>query len=179
MGKAGRKRKSGAREPNGRVRRVVEDANLDPFKERMRRYGLSEKDARDQKSSTVIGRMYLHGQITEAEYEAGARFAADSTAYARCLQSPRGVGVAETLSGSGDEEAQVRYVAVIRKAYENARDALKELQERDGYRGTTIFDAVRFIVEQDLELPHLFPGLRIGLGVLAGHYQLTAVRKAA
>jgi hypothetical protein len=188
MGKAGRKRKSGAREPNGRVQRVAEDANLDQFKERMRRYHLSERDARDQRSSTVIGRLLLQHiasgskievGITEAEYEAGARFAADSTAYARCLQSPRGVGVAETLTGSGDEEAHTRYVAVIRKAYENARDAVKDLQERDGYRGTTIFDAVRFIVEQDLELPHLFPGLRIGLGVLAEHYQLTAVRKAA
>ena len=176
---AGRKRKAGKREPNGRIRREADDANVDPFKERMRRYGLSERDARDQKSSTVIGRLLLAHAITEAEYEAGARFATDSAAYARCLQSPRGVGVAETLTGSGDDEAHARYVAIIKAAYENARKCLERLQERDGYRGTTIFDAVRFVAEQDLDLPHLFPGLRVGLRELAGHYGYIAARKAA
>ncbi len=183
-----RKRKTGRREPNGRIARTNEPANADPFLERMRRYGLSATDARDQRSSTVIGRLLLahlesgckaHIGITEAEYEAGARFATDSAAYARCLQSPRGVGVAETLTGSGDDEAHTRYVAIIRKAYENARDVLRDLQERDGYRGTTIFDAVRFVAEQDLDLPHLFPGLRVGLRELAGHYGYIAARKAA
>ena len=148
----------------------------------MRRYGLSEKDARDQKSSTVIGLMYLNGELTEAQYEAGAKLATDSADYARCLQSPRGMGIAETLTGSGDEEAHVRYVRTIVEAYTAARDVLKALQERDGWRGTTIFDAVRFIVEQDLELPHFYPGLRIGLTELAAHYAKKAYgseRKAA
>lgn len=103
----------------------------------------------------------------------------DSAAYARCLQSPRGVGVAETLTGSGDDEAHARYVAIIKAAYEDARKCLERLQERDGYRGTTIFDAVRFVAEQDLDLPHLFPGLRVGLRELAGHYGYIAARKAA
>lgn len=185
---AGRKRKAGRREPNGRIRREADDANADPFFERMRRYNLSATDARDQRSSTVIGRLLLahlesgckdHIGITEAEYEAGARFATDSAAYARCLQSPRGVGVAETLTGSGDDEAHARYVAIIKAAYEDARKCLERLQERDGYRGTTIFDAVRFVAEQDLDLPHLFPGLRVGLRELAGHYGYIAARKAA
>jgi hypothetical protein len=187
----GRKRKPGRREPNGRVQRSHEAANLEPFKERMRRYGLSEKDARDQRSSTVIGRLMLaHLQsgckpgvgITEAQYEAGAKLATDSAEYARCLQSPRGMGIAETLTGSGDEEAYKRYVDTIRKAYEGAmgRDGvIRKLQERDGLRGTTIFDAVRFVVEQDLELPHLFPGLRIGLTELAHYYGTSTARKAA
>jgi hypothetical protein len=177
----GRKRKPGRREPNGRVQRSHEAANLEPFKERMRRYGLSEKDARDQKSSTVIGRMYLQGHLTEPQYEAGAKLATDSAEYARCLQSPRGMGIAETLTGSGDEEAHTRHVAKVKRAYEGARDVLKRLQERDGLRGTTIFDAVRFIVEQDLELPHLYPGLRLGLVELARYYGTAAAaeRKAA
>jgi hypothetical protein len=177
----GRKRKPGRREPNGRVQRSHEAANLEPFKERMRRYGLNEKDARDQKSSTVIGRMYLQGHLTEPQYEAGARLATDSAEYARCLQSPRGMGIAETLTGSGDEEAHARHVAKVKRAYEGARDVLKRLQERDGLRGTTIFDAVRFIVEQDLELPHLYPGLRLGLLELARYYGTAAAaeRKAA
>jgi hypothetical protein len=186
----GRKRKPGRREPNGRVQRSHEAANLEPFKERMRRYGLSEKDARDQRSSTVIGRLMLaHLQsgckpgvgITEAQYEAGAKLATDSAEYARCLQSPRGMGIAETLTGSGDEEAHARHVAKVKRAYEGARDVLKRLQERDGLRGTTIFDAVRFIVEQDLELPHLYPGLRLGLVELARYYGTAAAaeRKAA
>lgn len=177
----GRKRKPGRREPNGRVQRSHEAANLEPFKERMRRYGLNEKDARDQKSSTVIGRMYLQGHLTEPQYEAGARLATDSAEYARCLQSPRGMGIAETLTGSGDEEAHARHVAKVRRDYEGARDVLKRLQERDGLRGTTIFDAVRFIVEQDLELPHLYPGLRLGLVELARYYGTAAAaeRKAA
>lgn len=174
-----RKRKIGRREPNGRIQRSHEPANAAPFAERMRRYGLSEKDARDQKSSTVIGRMYLNGELTEAQYEAGAKLATDSADYARCLQSPRGMGIAETLTGSGDEEAAARYVAKVKRAYEGARDVLKRLQERDGLRGTTIFDAVRFVVEQDLELPHLFPGLRIGLTELAAYYGTAAERKAA
>ena len=177
----GRKRKPGRREPNGRVQRSHEAANLEPFKERMRRYGLSEKDARDQKSSTVIGRMYLQGHLTEPQYEAGAKLATDSAEYARCLQSPRGMGIAETLTGSGDEEAHARHVAKVKRAYEGARDVLKRLQERDGLRGTTIFDAVRFIVEQDLELPHLYPGLRRGLVELSRYYGTAAAaeRKAA
>jgi hypothetical protein len=183
-----RKRKIGRREPNGRLQRNHEPANADPFKERMRRYGLSEKDARDQRSSTVIGRLLMEHLasgckpgvgITEAQYEAGAKLAADSADYARCLQSPRGMGIAETLTGSGDEEAAARYVAKVKRAYEGARDVLKRLQERDGLRGTTIFDAVRFVVEQDLELPHLFPGLRIGLTELAAYYGTAAEMKAA
>jgi hypothetical protein len=176
----GRKRKPGRREPNGRVQRSHEAANLEPFKERMRRYGLSEENARDQKSSTVIGRMYLQGHLTEPQYEAGAKLATDSAEYARCLQSPRGMGIAETLTGSGDEEAHTRHVAKVKRSYEGARDVLKRLQERDGLRGTTIFDAVRFIVEQDLELPHLYPGLRLGLVELARYYGTAAAeRKAA
>lgn len=112
---AGRKRKAAKREPNGRVQRSHEAANLEPFKERMRRYGLTEKDARDQKSSTVLGRLYLSHGISEPEYEAGAKLAADSAAYAKCLQSPRGMGIAEAASGSGDEESYVRYVTDARQ----------------------------------------------------------------
>lgn len=177
---AGRKRKSGKREPNGRVQRVaVEDANLDPFKERMRRYNLSEQDARDQKSSTVIGRFYLHGDLTEAEYQAGAKLAADSAAYARCLHSPRGMGSAEHRSSSGDEAAYIEYVAKVRNRYEGALDSVKRLQEMDGYRGKTIYDAMRYLVEQDLDLPHMLPGLRLALGVLAVYYGTVQQRRAA
>lgn len=187
----GRKRKPGKREPSGKLSRAVEaqDAHREPIAARMRRYGLIEADARSQMAATYLGRLRLLGQkenglerggLTEDQYEAGVQYLKDDVSVAKALQSPRGMGVPE--DGFTAVEDDARYIAFCQQVigrYKAANKAIASLQQRDGYRGKTISDALRYIVLMDLELPHLVPGLKLALDELARFYFTAERRKAA
>lgn len=187
----GRKRKAGAREPSGKLSRAIEaqDAHREPIAARMRRYGLIEEDARSQMAATYLGRLRLLGQkkggierggISEDQYEAGVQYAKDDVSVAKALMSPRGLGVPEDgFTASGDDERYTAFCRQVIARHKAANAAVASLQERDGYRGKTISDALRYIVLSDLELPHLVPGLKLALDELAVFYFTAQRRRAA
>lgn len=94
----GRKRKTGMRTPNGRLSRSK--AAVDQQRQGERATGLAQPHRRmvpetkrgDQRAGTLIGRLYLAGIITEAQCEAGERWAAVMHALHCVLASPSTVG---------------------------------------------------------------------------------------
>ena len=67
---AGRKKRAGVkRTASGRPSRAADayQENLEPILTRMRLFGLTETDARDQKASTFVGRLQLTKAISQAQ----------------------------------------------------------------------------------------------------------------
>lgn len=92
MAKAGRKRKTGRREPNGRVTRVAAaDAMRVVALSQPHRRALPEEARRDQRAESALGRLFLAGRISQAQCEAGERLAARKRAFSQALASPGGV----------------------------------------------------------------------------------------
>lgn len=75
----GRKRKPGKRHPCGKlVRRSSEETQAEIIATvvdaRRRQYGVSARQARDQRLSSALGRLAFAGVISQQQYEAGQRF---------------------------------------------------------------------------------------------------------
>lgn len=74
MTRAGRKRKPGAREPNGRIDRKAEEANYSPAAVK-RLTDSAVASAHDPRLGTVLGRMLLVGDINARQAGAGWQWA--------------------------------------------------------------------------------------------------------
>lgn len=81
--RAGRKRRAGSREPNGRIQRAAETPETSPTADR-RAADYGEAYRLDQRASHPWGVLRMLNVITEAEYQAGLSLAAD---YARVFPS--------------------------------------------------------------------------------------------
>ena len=94
LNRKGRKRKSGRREPSGRVRRAPVDyramAALNPD-----RRGLPEALRTHERAGSSLGRLNLKKRISDHEYEAGQRYSVIVGAY-RAM-----IGVPSHLVGAG------------------------------------------------------------------------------
>ena len=72
----GRKRKSGKRYPCGKRTRIETEKDImeTAIEARQRHYGVTAKQARDERLGTALGRLAWHGTISTAQYEAGQEF---------------------------------------------------------------------------------------------------------
>lgn len=93
--KAGRRRKQGAREPNGRVQRLTQEQTEEQImsvalaqRERVMPPGTPKKALRDQKAGDVFGRLLLTEQITPDQYHAGLVWRDTFLAFARVMGVP-------------------------------------------------------------------------------------------
>ena len=93
--KAGRKRKLGARQPNGQPKRDPNSEREDQImsvalaqRKRLMPKGTPKKDLRDQKAGDNFGRLRLTNQITEAQYAAGLHWRDTFLAYALVMGVP-------------------------------------------------------------------------------------------
>ncbi len=131
----GRKRKPGKRYPCGkRTRHETErEAMSTVIETRQRHYGVTAKQARDERLGTALGRLAWQGTISEVQYEAGREF---GELYRRHhmvlglpLPSPRsvaGILVNEGIFGGTSREPDENSVDRLRRRFDAATDALDQ-----------------------------------------------------
>lgn len=172
---SGRKRKVGAkRTPSGRLSRAsgAYQENIEPILTRMRIFGLSEVDARDQKAATFLGRLQLQKIISHAQYDAGVEYLRIYEAYQRAVKSPNSM---RTGSGGDGGEEPNDYADRCRRAvakHDQSVDAIRAEQNLHEHRGANFYAAVDYIVTRDAEMWHMVGDLRLALNSLAHHFGL-------
>jgi hypothetical protein len=131
----GRKRKPGQRHPCGkRIRHETErEAMSTVIETRQRHYGVTAKQARDERLGSAFGRLAWQRTISPAQYEAGREF---GDLYRRHhmvlglpLPSPRsvaGILFNEGIFGGTSAEPDAAVVERLRRRFDAATDALDQ-----------------------------------------------------
>jgi len=131
----GRKRKPGKRYPCGKrtSAELEKDIMQTAIEARQRHYGVTAKQARDERLGTAFGRLAWQGTITSAQYEAGGEF---GELYRRHhmviglpLPSPRSVAgllVSGGVFGGSASEPDADLVERLRRRFDAATDALDQ-----------------------------------------------------
>lgn len=184
-----RKRKTGKREPNGKLsRRVVdkqarrsidEQSAMQVAKEaRQRVFGVSEADSATDRAGTVCGRLCLTGEITGDQLEAAKAFAATYSAYQRAMNSPRPPKAVEIGGITGGGALNDITPEQHTKALKQWDAAKRALVEANMYHHGSIYAACDYLALRDELHLHMLGDLRVGLNALARHYGLVARRAA-
>jgi hypothetical protein len=180
----GRKRQANVKRTTSGRKSRAQDAyqeHLEAIATRMRVFGLTEQDARDQKAATYVGRLYLTGQLGKKPYSDYMWDAAQSylTAYEHFQRAVKSPDALRTGVGGGDEGESETYarwcVAAVRK-WEGITVAVRE--EQNLHRGANIYAALDYLVLRNQEFPHMVGDMRIGLNAVA-HYLGILTRRAA
>lgn len=170
---SGRKRKAGVkRTASGRVSRAqdAQQENLEPILTRMRLFGLTEKDARDQKASTFIGRLQLTKAISQAQYDAAQEYLSVYEAFQRAVKSPDAL---RSSNGGGDQGESDSYASWCAKAIERKETADKAVMAEQciiANRGRNLIAALDYLVRRGEQHWHLVGDCRLALNALAHHF---------
>jgi inhibitor of KinA sporulation pathway (predicted exonuclease) len=168
-----RKRKTGIkRTASGRPSRAADayTENLEPILTRMRLFGLSEVDARDQKASTFIGRLQLTKVISQAQYDAAQEYLKLYEAFQRAVKSPDAL---RSSGGGGDQGESPTYAAWCKGAIarkEAADRAVMDEQCVIANRGRNLFAGLDYLVTRNEEHHHLVGDCRLALNALVDHF---------
>ncbi|WP_295735630.1 hypothetical protein [uncultured Bartonella sp.] len=164
-----------AREPNGRRSRAKKPREaIDRLAILMRakHTGLSEKQAKDPRASTYIGRLFLAGPecggISEDQYNAALKFIEVDNNYKKALLSP--AAYYDDFNSTPNPELYEAFCKRAKKQYLAAREAIQEAQFDN--RIDNLYAALQYIVLEDLELPHLVGATRLVLNALNRHFFL-------
>lgn len=183
--KRGRRKIAGVkRTASGRRSQAIDAFNehMEAVQARMRIFGLSEADARDQKAATVIGRLYLTGELGKRPYsdhmwDAAQRILEMRDAYMRAIKAPDAL---RNSTGSGGDVAESdAYAHWCQRAVRQYKDAIASVTAENcliDYRGRNLHAALDYIVFRDEMHPHLIGDCRIALNAL--HHHLTGGRKS-
>ena len=169
----GRKRKPGVkRTATGRPSRSQDayQENIDPILTRMRLFGLTEKDARDQKAATFIGRLQLTKVVSQVQYDASQEYLSAREAFQRAIKSPDAL---RSGSGGGDQGESDTYAEWCQRAikrFEAAKKAVMDEQCILANRGRNLFAGLDYIVCRDEQQWHLVGDCRLALNALAHHF---------
>lgn len=134
---------------------------------RRRVFGLSKTVAERMPSTSVLGRLRATGEVSQAQYDAGARYGEVVRLHDQLLGAkgfPSAGNLDRTAGHDGGEEsaaARLRYLEAMSR-YDNARSALREASGEDRM-ASSVVDAV---CVNDWDLPDMTPSLRIGLNKL-------------
>lgn len=179
--KAGRKRKPNVkRTPSGFRSRAVAaySENVEPIMTRMRIWGLSEPEARDQKAETVIGRLCITGQqlggISEGQYQALVEYRQQVDAYRRAIDAREGFRTASGRTMTPDEEQHAKWCAIVIGKCEASRSAVMREQCEASNRGHNLMAALDYLVLRNEAHTHMVNALRVAANALARHYRMSA-----
>jgi hypothetical protein len=149
--------------------------NADAIALRMRVFGLTEKEARDQKAATYVGRLCLAGMrkstdgISEAQYDAAVAYLEARQNFKRAVKSPdalaSGNGGASGLEGADYENWCKRAVT----KWDGIEAAIRTEQGFHENRGANMFAAVYHLLDRDEQLPHMVGDLRLALNAVGHH----------
>jgi hypothetical protein len=129
----GRKRKPGLRYDCGKLRReeTEREAMATAIAARQRHYGVTAKQARDERLGTALGRLAFRKLISDTQYQAGVAF---GELYQRHhivmglpVPSPRsvaGILINEGIFGSSPSEPVLNVIEKVRERFQQATDAL-------------------------------------------------------
>jgi hypothetical protein len=172
----GRPRKSGVkRTKSGAISRAAGayNENADAIELRMRVFGLTEKEARDQKAGTYVGRLCLAGLrnstdgVSEAQYDAATAYLEAYANFKRAVKSPdalaTGSGGASGVEGPGYEQWCQRAVS----KWEGIQKAVYAEQEIHSH--ANMWAALDYVVGRDQEFPHMIGDLRLALNAVGHH----------
>ena len=171
-GKAGRKRLNGVKRTASGRRSRAGDAyqeNIEPILTRMRMHGLSEKDARDQKASSFIGRLQLTKVINQAQYDAAIAFFQIHDNYKRAISAPDGMKSSGGAGGGGETEGHAGWCRNAIAKYDHAIAAVQDEQNLFIHRGASMIAALDYLVLRDEQMWHLVGDCRLALNALAHH----------
>lgn len=174
----GRPRKAGVkRTKSGQISRAAGayNENADAIALRMKVFGLTEKEARDQKASTYVGRLCLAGMrsttdgITTPQYDAAVAYREAYEEFQRAVKSPNalasGNGGASGSEGPGYEQWCNRAVA----KWEGIQNAIQTEQGFHENRGANMWAALDYLVGRDQQHPHMVGDLRLALNAIGHH----------
>lgn len=179
----GRPRKTNVRRTkSGAISRAAGayNENADAIALRMRVFGLTEKEARDQKAATFVGRLCLAGMrkstdgISEAQYDAAVAYLEARQNFKRAVKSPdalaTGNGGASGVEGPGYEEWCQRAV----RKWEAIQASIQTEQGFHENRGANMWAALDYLVLRDQQHPHMIGDLRLALNAVGHHLGIIA-----
>lgn len=182
MSRAGRKRKPGKREPNGRPSRAgqsltaEQEARSVVHDYRQRLFGISDSVDNDKKASTHLGRMCLQGVISEHQWRAGEQWGQLVNARYAAINAPRGL---KTGTGDGrmlDPDAEADVFKSTKEKLDDANRAVEEhapmVERKDR------LTALRIAIIDQHYAPHLNGSLRTALNALVRHFGYEGRRAA-
>lgn len=187
MGRAGRKRKPGKREPNGKLSRNPADTAARrkeawdaeeretmsaAIGARQRIHRLPYEDAKDPMAGSFIGLLCLSGELTTAQYDALVEWEKVSRAYWSTVGGPKPDGALDPnhVSGRGGHGSEAHDL-LARARYLKVEAVIREKQTE--LRGTAnLFGALYECVTRDRMHSHLVGDLRHAANALAKHYGL-------
>lgn len=142
------------------------------------RRNLLEELRADQRAESVLGRMSLHGQISENMYLAGRQYAAVVGAYMATISPPHSLaGRSRGYDCPGncpapDADGDSCVCRLRRSRYMAAFEAIAQA-------GHQAVKAVNIAVIQDREVPfHMSSHLQWGLAALVGHFGLAGKKRS-
>lgn len=153
-----------------RARRPKEDPRTVALAARSRVLGLPAELAGHEKAATVLGRLWLGGEISGSLREAGERYIEIHAEAMRALTAPMGLTVSNKTGSAGDKVSE-EYVAWATRAVARYR-VVKAALEADGVHRIVHAVAVEDAPVPPVSRPELIKGLRIleaKLGVGAAH----------
>lgn len=182
MARAGRKRKPGPREPNGKLSRNRRDwtgeteraAVATAVGARVRLFALSEDQAKQPHAGTVVGRMYLAGQLGDLrdDHERASRRYSAAVRYqetrhrhqvATCSPVPdyrghRAEVEPEPIAPEKADERQASNWKWLKDYHDDMMEVIGEGLPRQ---------AVQQVIGRDIDMPYLRPVLLAALDRLA------------
>lgn len=174
----GRPRKTNVRRTkSGAISRAKSayNENADAIALRMRVFGLTEKEARDQKASTYVGRLCLAGLrnstdgISQDQYDAAQAYLEAHHNFKRAVKSPdalaSGNGGASGMEGQDYENWCKRAVT----KWEGIKAAIQLEQGYHENRGSNMWAAVNYLLDRDEQMPHMIGDLRLALNAVGHH----------
>lgn len=200
------KRKAGRRTASGRLSRAKGSGNrpalLDEHRQgieaRMRRFGLTEAEARDQRSASVVGRLRLVGVRTEAtlgpvegadwlnvpglgerQYQAAVAALGACEAMRRAVKSPAAVTGQGEGGNDPDGNMQAQWAQRVVEAWEVIAFVVAGANTSVLGRRLSCWAALDMIVLRDEEMAHLVPDLKVALLALADHFERPDVAQRA
>jgi hypothetical protein len=182
----GRKRKPGKRYPCGkRTRQETErDAISTVIEARKRHFGVTAKQAKDERLGTALGRLAFRELISETQYQAGVAFAElYQQHHAVCglpSPSPRSIAgllVNEGIFGASPSEPVLEVIEMLKRRFAAATDVLdacdREHRISAGRRPTLLVYRVICTDEDAMHWPEEDIGnLRVALNALVRLFRL-------
>lgn len=172
--KRGRPSLEGHREPNGRLSRAKDPANLNVALEtRARMLNISLDKARDQKAGSFLGYLCLIGSndgISERQYQAAMAFKGLRNAYLMAIKAPNAMVDAQAVGRPGDaiSDEYADWCRRTKEAYADARKAVQEAQ--NGTRTDNLWSALDLVVIQEQPVFNLIGSTRVLCNALAKHF---------
>lgn len=162
-----------AREPNGRVSRAKQPADVVALEARRRHLGLPKEKLRDQKAGTFIGYLNLIGKsdgLSDDQYDAAIEYLDLRNAYLRAIQAPGRI-----MDGTGSPTMEITqayedWANRTKDQYAECRKAIQEAQNE--HRRANLWAALDYCIERDERHHHMIGDLRLLCNALAKFFRV-------